>query len=133
MISVYLSASRKAEEERVSLNPCTITVRAYTMIDDGFGGTIQDTQSPYTTSNHIVRISSLDKPLDVEVNDNQVVKGIGTKYLLSAPYDAGWLTKGLLFTFNGNLYRTDSVVDVRKFGGTICKHCVVIIIGEDNA
>ena len=110
-----LAAARAAEEQRISLNPYTITYDVYSYVDNGYGKMVKD--SVASSASNTVRIAFERRPLRDVTNDNTPVTYQRVMYLVSRYNEE--IPQDVTFTYNGQTFKTRGSEPIHFFGGIV--------------
>jgi hypothetical protein len=118
-----LAKLREGQVKRISTNPATVRWIVADMIDDGYGGMIENPHASHTNDVYYVddvMIANMSSAISDKKGESASF-GYSQPLLITAKWDALWMTNGMVIQYNERKYRVEDMQSVRYMGEVISK------------
>lgn len=114
---------RESQVKRIATKPATVYWQVADMIDDGYGGMIENPHSSKSVDVYYVddvMIADMSSAISDRRGESPSF-GYSQPLLLTAKWDALWMSNGMIIQYNERKYRIDDLQSVRYMGAVISK------------
>lgn len=114
---------RADQARRIATNPAKVYWEVNNLVPDGNGGFVEDIEGGHSSETFYVedvRIAEMSSSISNEAG-SEVHFGYAQPLLITAMWNATWMTNGMVVQWNERKYRIDDVKAVTYKGGIISK------------
>lgn len=109
--------------KRIATKPARVYWQVASLLPDGYGGFVENPHVGHASETYYVdnvMIANMGSGISDEKGAS-ISFGYTQPLLLTAPWDALWLTNGMILSYNERNYRVDDVQSVQYMGDVISK------------
>ena len=109
--------------KRIATKPARVYWQVASLLPDGYGGFVENPHVGHASETFYVD-NVMIANMSATISDEQGATmsfGYAQPLLLTAPWDALWLTNGMILSYNERNYRVDDVQAVQYMGAVISK------------